>query len=106
MNARTPDMLAAELGYSRAQIYAMIKRNEIGYVRRPGGHIRVLQKHIDEWIARNECPASQIDPISSRERGGENGTSLTDVLAEARAQRAATTHSARSTPTSTASPGR
>ncbi len=37
MNARTPDMLAAELGYSRSQIYAMIKRNEIGYVRRPGG---------------------------------------------------------------------
>lgn len=34
MSARTPDMLAAELGYSRAQIYAMIKRNEIGYVKR------------------------------------------------------------------------
>ena len=96
MNARTPDMLAAELGYSRAQIYAMIKRNEIGYVRRPGGHIRILQKHVDEWIARNECPASPIAPTSSREGDDESGTLLTDVLLEVRAQRIAEKRNERS----------
>ena len=106
MNARTPDMLAAELGYSRSQIYAMIKRGEISYVRRPGGHFRFLQQHVDEWIARNECPANPIAPTSSRERDDESGTSLTDVLVEARAQRIAEERNERLTPTSTASPGR
>lgn len=102
MSARTPEMLAAELGYSRSQVYAMLKRQEIGYVRRPGGHIRILQKHIDEWIARNECPAKSSSPTSSDEGAGESGTSLTDVIAAARARRMAERRSERSTPTSIA----
>lgn len=101
MTARTPEMLASELGYSRAQIYAMIKRNEIGYVRRPGGHIRILQKHIDEWIARNECPAQPKESASSSGPADRSGKLLTETITLARVQRAAMKHSARSTPTST-----
>ena len=82
-------MLAEELGFSCAQIYAMIKRNEIGYVRRPGGHIRILQKHIDEWIARNECPAQPKEPASSDGQEDRNGKLLTATATSARVQRAA-----------------
>ena len=83
MTARTPEMLAAELGYSRAQIYAMIRRQEIGYVRRPGGHIRILQKHVDEWIARNECPALPREPASSADQDDGAGTLRMVVAASA-----------------------
>lgn len=96
MSARTPEMLAAELGYSRAQIYAMIKRHEIGYVRRPGGHIRILQKHVDEWIASNECPAQPRESASSSDPGDRNGKLLTETITFARVQRAATKHNERS----------
>jgi excisionase family DNA binding protein len=103
--ARTPAQLATELGFSRAQIYAMIDRREIGYVRRPGGHIRILQQHIDTWIANNECPALQPAPASSDATVGVAGTLRMAVAASALTRKTSGQRKPSSTRTSTPKPG-
>lgn len=103
MNARTPDQLADELGYSRAQVYAMLKRREIGFVRRPGGAYRILQQHIDQWVRDNECPAMPKAQGSCNEKADANGILLTEEIASARVRRISERRGVSVMPTSIAS---
>ena len=48
------------LGYSIWTIYNMINRGEIGCIKRGNRSIRILQRHIDEFDKRFECPAKPL----------------------------------------------
>jgi len=79
MKARyTVNEAAEALGYSIWTLYDMIRDGEIGCIRRGGGSIRILQRHIDEFDSQNECPAlpsKNRNPNSSRSPDGGNTTS-------------------------------
>ena len=51
---------AKELGYSKWAVYDMIRDGEIGCIRRGNRSIRILQRHIDEFDQRFECPAKPL----------------------------------------------
>ena len=74
----TVNEAAGVLGYSIWTLYDMIRDGEIGCIRRGGGSIRILQRHIDEFDSQNECPAlpsKSRTRNSSRFQGGGNTTS-------------------------------
>lgn len=74
----TVAQFAARYGYTAQAVYNMIQRGELGCHRRPGASIRILPRHVDEWEALFDCPASQQKnqaPSLSASQAGGPGTS-------------------------------
>ena len=68
MPERTQDYtvpeLAAEKGMSRAHVYNLIARGELGCVKW-GKLIRIQPAHVAEYEARHQCPASVSTPMDT-----------------------------------------